>query len=359
MAKQDRQRKPKNRSSGGRTTNPQQSPSSVPSKVTTQIPRPSVAEFTRVTSVTRFETGEAGPVSGSQGEYSVIFVLGVPGVNSVATEMDFDAVLRSGDSLLAGTGQSVQWSDRPDDPQPSTFLFSANRFGHLDRVELNVNAESFAKAEQLAHDLVMPILSRMAVEANAPVEVKATVITEKGTSIRQMGATLIGTVKAAPEFAVVITPALKPLLAAYREGLNCSAPSYQALAFYKIIEGVETFSKNQRRKAQQQGKSVPDDPLLALMPSSLADLPDGPPWSKYRFTHYLGMSFQEVKDSFEKVIRNAVAHLTPGRDLRVPDFMEDVERCREAVPILRYVARELILAEMANSPQWSGPPLSP
>lgn len=69
-----------------------------------------------------------------------------------------------------------------------------------------------------------------------------------------------------------------------------------------------------------------------------------------RFEPYLGKSFREVRDAFQDVIRNAVAHLTPGRELRVPDYMEDVEKCRETVPILRYIARELILQNLATGP---------
>lgn len=86
------------------------------------------------------------------------------------------------------------------------------------------------------------------------------------------------------------------------------------------------------------------------MPASLEDVPDGPPWSRDRFEPYLGKSFREVRDAFQDVIRNAVAHLTPGRELRVPDYMEDVEKCRETVPILRYIARELILQNLATGP---------
>lgn len=354
MAKKAWQRKPKNRSGGGRVTNPKSSTPQRPPKATAQIPRPSITEFTRITTVPVLTTGQSGPASGVQGSYQVTFVLGVPGLNSVATEVDFDAVLRSGDSLFAGTGMKVEYALSATD-QSQEFFVSANGLGRLDQVELTVSAESFTGAERAAHDLVMPILSRMAMEADVPVEVRATVIMEISTQIRQVGATLVGKVKIAPEFTDVSTTELRPLLAAYREGLNCNIPSYQAVAFYKIIEGVDTFSKTRRRAARQKGKTVPDDPLLARMPTTLIDVPDGPPWSKDRFVEFFGKTYQEVKDSFGDVIRNAAVHLTPGRDLRVPDYMEDVEKCREAVPILRYIARELIMGEIAKVRPMEGP----
>lgn len=317
--------------------------------VRTQLPRPSVTEYSRLMTVPVFPAGESGLPSGSAGDYKVTFVLGVPGVSSVATEIDPEKVVKSGDSLLAGTGCRVELSSTPGGPAEE-FVISANRHGRLDRVDVTVRAEDFGSAEREAHDRVMPLLSRMAVAADAALEVKATVITELNTHIVRMGADLVGAVKPAPEFSGVSTPEQRPLLAAYREGLNCNASSYQALAFYKIIEGAEAFWTRARRQAERQGRPAPPDPLAGLMPAGLEGVPDGPPWSRDRFDPYLRKSFREVRDAFQDVIRNAVAHLTPGRELRVPDYMEDVEKCREAVPILRYIARELILQNLATGP---------
>lgn len=326
------------------------SPQSQPAEAArAQLPRPSVTEYSRVTVVPVFPAGEAGTPAGSPGDYRVTFVLGIPGVSSVTDEIDPEKVVRSGDSLLAGTGCRVQLVPAPTGPAEE-FVISANRHGRLDRVEVTVQADDRFSAEREAHDRVMPQLSRMAVEADVAVEVKATVITELSTQITMMGADLIGAVKPAPEFSGVSTPEQRPLLAAYREGLNCNAPSYQALAFYKIIEGAETFWKKTSRQAARKGDPAPPDPLAGLMPASLADLPEGPPWSKDRFAPYLGKNYGEVRDAFKDVIRNAVAHLTPGLELRVPDYIEDVEKCREAVPILRYIARELILQQLHANP---------
>jgi hypothetical protein len=196
----------------------------------------------------------------------------------------------------------------------------------------------------------MPVLSRMAFEADVPVEVKGTVIKELTTSIVQMGAVLIGMIKDAPEFSDVLTPELRPFVAAYREGLNCNSPSYQALAFYKILEGAKAFQTKRERAAIKARDAAPPDPMAELMPARLEDVPDAAPWSRDQFAPYLGKSFQDVKDTLDDVIRNAVAHLTPGRDLRVPDYMQDVEKCREVVPVLRYIARRLIVGEIAHTP---------
>jgi hypothetical protein len=97
--------------------------------------------------------------------------------------------------------------------------------GRLGRVDVTVRADDSHSAEREAHDRVMPLLSRMAVEADAALEVKATVITELSTHSVMMGADLLGAVKPAPEFSGLSTPEQRPLLPAYWEGLNCNMPS--------------------------------------------------------------------------------------------------------------------------------------
>ena len=73
-----------------------------------EIPRPRVTEYNAITIVPVFANGEAGPPSGSPGRYDVVFVLGIPGVSSVATRLDFAALADGGDSLLEGPGLQVE-----------------------------------------------------------------------------------------------------------------------------------------------------------------------------------------------------------------------------------------------------------
>lgn len=77
----------------------------------------------------------------------------------------------------------------------------------------------------------MPALSRIAFEADTPVEVTAILLTERTTQTRRFGAILVGTVQPAPELAGSTTPELRVFLATYREGLNANSPLYQALSF--------------------------------------------------------------------------------------------------------------------------------
>jgi hypothetical protein len=70
-------------------------------------------------------------------------------------------------------------------------------------------------------------------------------------------------------------------------------------------------------------------------------------WERDVFTPYLGKTFAEIKEAVGDTVRNAIAHLTPGRDIRVADYLKDIRACRDITPVLRYIAHVLIKGEMA------------
>ena len=337
-----------------RRTSAPPSPAEGDGHSSTQIPRPRVTEYNVVTAVPVSKSGKAGPPAGAAARYDVVFILGVPGISSVMTSLNFDDLLTEGDSLLVGNGLQVDLPV-PEGSAPNVAAIVPNAQGRLAQVRLTVTGTDASSAEKEAHDEVMPVLSWIALEADTPLEVKAVVMTDQATQIRRMGATLVGTVQPAPEFAGPLTPELRPFLAAYREGLNSTAPLYQALSFYKVIEGVASFRKHRRRAIVKGDTTVNLDPLSGRIPADASDLPVVTPWACSVFTPYLGMTFAEIKGAAENPIRNAVVHLTPGRDIRVADYFADVRACQDIIPILRYVARALIKDELA----WSSPFHSP
>jgi hypothetical protein len=320
---------------------------STPQSTSAQIPRPRVTEYNQITVVPVFPGGEAGPPSGFRGSYDVVFVLGVPGVSGVATHLDFDGMRAGGDSLLLGSGLQLDIQP-PDGGPPYAARIIPNSRGRLAQVRLTVSAEDFSVAEQKAFDIVMPVLSRIAFEADTPVEVTGVLLTERATQTRRLGATLAGAIQAAPELAWDMTPEIRPFLAAYREGLNANSPLYQALSFYKVIEGVPKFHKKRVRAAARSGTMVPPDPMAKQVPSDRRDLADMTDWARENFAPYLGKSFVEIRDAVEHTIRDAIAHITPGLDLRIADDAADIRACREIVPVLRYMARELIRDEITG-----------
>lgn len=311
------------------------------------IPRPRVTEYNEITVVPVFLHGEAGPPSGSPGPYEVAFVLGVPGVSGVLTSLSFDAILAGGDSLLEGTGLQIDLEDISGSA-PSVARIIPNSHGRLAQVRLTVTAENFSAAQQMAFDIVMPVLSRIAFEADTPVEVTGVLLIEQATQTRRFGAVLAGTVQPAPEIGWRTTPESRPLLAAYREGLNSNSSLYQALSFYKVIEGVATFYTKRVRAAKKSGNAMPTDPMAKRVPATRTDLSGMTEWARDNFVPYLGMSFGEIKDAVRHTIRDAAVHITPGMDLRVADYAADIRACRDVIPVLRYVARELIRDELAG-----------
>jgi hypothetical protein len=353
-AKNKRSKKPERTPYQGRVT-PRKADAAMAE--TAEIPGPRVTEYNTIIVVPVFDYGEAGPPSGSRGRYDVVFVLGIPGVSGVATSLNFDAMLADGNSLLEGPGLQVDL-ETLDDSAWNVARIVPNQQHRLAQIRLTVTADNFVAAEKEAYDEVMPVLSRIAFEADTPVEVTAVLMTEQATQIRSAGGTIIGTVQSAPEVTGLMTPELRPFLAAYREGLNSNSPLYQALSFYKVVEGVTTFRTKRSRGASKNGGVVEPDPLSKLIPANLNDLPDMTVWARGVFTPYLGKTFAEIKESVSNTIRNAIAHLTPGRGIRVADYLEDIQACRDITPILRYMARALIrdeLAELVSRPA----PLSP
>ena len=217
---------------------------------------------------------------------------------------------------------------------------------------MTVPGDNFKSAEKGAYDVIMPILSRIAFEADTPLEATAVLITEKSTQILFGGTTFLGIAQPQPEYLEgSSTPEIRRFLAAYREGLNSNSPMYQALSYYKIVEGAATYGVNRARAVAKAGGPVAPDVLDSRrVPTDLNHIPNLPEGQVQPASRFGGLSFREFKDQIEDTIRNAVAHLTPGREVRVADYLDDVQACREVVPILRYIARTLIQDELALLP---------
>lgn len=148
----------------------------------------------------------------------------------------------------------------------------------------------FSSAENEASDAVMPTLGRIAFQADTPLEVTAISLTERATQTRQLRTTLVGAVQPVPEIAETTIPELRMFLAAYREGLNGNSPLYQALSFYKILEGATKFHTNRVHAAKKGGEAAPADPMARQIPVDPDGLADVTVWSCDNFMPYLGKS---------------------------------------------------------------------
>lgn len=136
----------------------------------------------------------------------------------------------------------------------------------------------------------------------------------------------------------------RPLLSAFRDGLSSANPLYQVICFYRVIEGVRAVRSSRRQEATKRGIEISDPP--ERIPTE-ADLPDAAR-SEFRhsFEPHLGQKFGKVLDEYRDLLRNAIAHLNPESTHVVADRHKDVMDCHRALPVLRYIAREMLSTEL-------------
>jgi hypothetical protein len=292
-----------------------------------------------------FEKGEPGPPEGGRGTYDAVVALGIPGREIILVDVDFSEAVSSGDSQILSTGGEAQLYLEGLD-QYSTVKLVPNTQGRMAQIRLSVEALNFGDAERFTHDLVMPIISRMAFETDTALDVRTIHLTERSTGIQTISGRVFGKTARLDTIEGMITPELRPYLASYREGLNLNSETYQALAFWKVIEGVTTFNTSRIRRTQSGTRTAVPDPEEHRFPAASEDIPDPDQWTALCFAPYLGMTFKEVKEILQIPIRHAVAHLVPGLDTRSVDVFDDLQTCRTAVPVLRFMARTLIQCEI-------------
>lgn len=245
-----------------------------PARVSVNIESPAVTEHVRYTIVPTYADGEPpGGPRGSDGEYRVVFVLGVPGVESVVSRVDLNSLEASGDSLIVSHPLQIDLETTTGDDK-SSWILHTNNDGRLSHAEILLYAENLQAAEKAAHDQVMSILSRVAFAANIGLVVKATYITEIATGTQSIAATFMGRMRPIGEITGSMNPELGSLLATYREGLSSITPLYQALSYYKVIEGIKTSHTKRTREAKRAGSELPANPLDGTLPTVADDVPN-------------------------------------------------------------------------------------
>jgi hypothetical protein len=291
------------------------------------------------------KTGETGPVAGSQGDYDAVVILGVPGAGTLLREANMNPPTTDGDSLISAGSNQLSVAFAGERIEDVSVEFLTNSQGRLGQLRFSHSASSFQDMQTFAHNLAMPLVSRLAFETDTALEIVATVLHEKSTSIRSVSGVFAGAVAPLSELNGLSTPEIRLFFSAYREGLSSNSPLYQALSYWKVIEGVKTFDTRRRRNDDSDAISRPD-PYATKMPRNFNEALRIDEWSAAEFQPYWGKSFGEVKKALNEPIRNAIAHITPGRELRSFDRFKDVDECRRAIPLLKYMARVLIQNEV-------------
>jgi hypothetical protein len=332
-------------------------------KLRARIPRPNVTTFTNISVVPVFAQdhplgGADLPPGGSGGSYQVDAVLGIPGISpSVFADMDWDRISDAGDSLIeapaGATRLTQEWHlGGPDGQRLIAYEFEINSFGRLATGSTHVLAEGFRDALAAASDVLESYLSTLSFHYDLPAEVVAWRVTEEETSAMHFAMKMLGKPKLLdPNMELLSSPGVRELLSTWREALNASTPMSQALGFYKIIERIHKYRGEREARTRNTGKHYlfPGEKV----PTTTEGLAVDYERASSVFIPYLGKKFTRVwNEDLRERVRNAVAHLREDAPSLTADRSADIETCRETVPVLHYIARVMLKAEMADQNSW-------
>lgn len=326
---------------------------------TVEFPRPetnSKMEFTLVPGFPPNHPQSKTPRSqfGGRSAYDVRYILSIPGVDVFKNSVDFGKFTNSGDSLLQlpiGEHLVIKFKDETLETE---IQFLGNNKGILSQIRLRVECDSFEIAERFAHERVSIILSYWSFIYDVAIEISSYLIIEEKTGTQKYQVGLIGKVKPFNnELLFTVSDEYRRVLAAYREAMNSSNLFYQALSFYKVIEGTKNLRIKEKRKTQsfpkgtefwEQNEKFPDDinllPIEKILDKEFGNQENE--ITKKAFTKYLGMDFKDVRDDLTNLIRNAVAHLGDFEKVLDADRFDDVVTCSRAIPVLKFIARKML-----------------
>jgi ParB/RepB/Spo0J family partition protein len=323
-------------------------PTAQPHGQPTQSGRPHVTSRMNFAMVPRFDTATPPPSpGGSPGTYQLTYVLGIPGRAVVQHEVDFAKLVRAGDSLLEVPSgvHSLDVALRDDAGHERTATVNISPAHRLRDIELELQADNFAQAAAVGYDLVAPLLSRWAFLHDVAIVTSAVQIVETATQIHQWSQLMLGAVKSFSNVTAVSDSDHRVLLSAYREGISSTEPLWQALSLFRVSEGVLQM-RQARASATVTAGGIPAEPservptdLTSVGQANDAGLPDS-------LKPHTGKKFTAVLDSIRPTLRNAIAHLDPDNTVLVQDRWADLQEVEHALPGLRWIARQLLDAEL-------------
>jgi hypothetical protein len=296
--------------------------------------------------------------SGGPGIYQVTYFLTVPNVDVFLSSIDLGELFKYGTSQLQLPPEEILILDmQGEDPNDKFQMhFLPNKHQMLSHVRLRVACSSFEEAERVTHERVSTVLSYWSYLFDVGLQIGRYEIVEESTKARKVSFGVVGRVKAFDNDQPfqITSSEYRRLFAAYREATTSGNVFYQALNFFKVIEGTLNLRKRQQRQHGVTGKLTEQFRPDEIMPDDIADLPierNGDlinDITAIAFEKYLGQSFKEVRDDLRDATRNAIAHLADFENVLDPDRSDDVIRCTRAIPVLRYVARTLLSNTLAD-----------
>lgn len=293
--------------------------------------------------------GKATP-RGNPGTYRVTFVLSVPGSKVFREQLNLGRTYLEGDSLLMVSAEVVTVRVATGSPDLGSMILTKNQQGRIATIVVRVQADSFEDAERRAYDMATAFLSYVSYVNDTAIDLTGYELLEESVGTVKGVFGMIGRQKAftlpSDSGTWVSDDKYKRILAAYREGMNATNVFYQALSFWKVIEGCKRL-RDAKNAVAKAGATQPYTPLLE-MPARIEEVPLSDELVREMFRPFLGRKLSAVVDHFRPLLRNAIAHLDPSQDVLDIDRYDDVVTCMRAIPVLRYMARQYIGVELAN-----------
>jgi hypothetical protein len=229
-----------------------------------------------------------------------------------------------------------------------------NSDSRVSHISVNITGEGFDEVERWAHNTIAPIISFLSYAHDVGIDFTAYQITEESTGVLLYRVGCLGQPKALADthisLANILTPQIRRLLSAYREGLNSTNPFYQVISFWKVIEGTKYLREARNKTAVAKGRTPRAPQTAEVIPDSLNDVQDSTNnlLPATEFTPFLGKKFGAVLDEIGFRARNAVAHLDPTADPLLTDNIDDFVSVISITPVLRFIARVKIANEIED-----------
>jgi hypothetical protein len=112
------------------------------------------------------------------------------------------------------------------------------------------------------------------------------------------------------------------------------------------MEGVWTRRRRDFETAKASGTIIHD--LSERVPNSKTFLKEFDSWQQQFIEPHLGRKFRAIWDGLRGELRDAIAHLDGDQPVISADELPDLGKCQGAIPILRYMARVLLAAEVEH-----------
>jgi len=281
---------------------------------------------------------------GSFGAYLITFVLGVPGRKVFQDSLDFVKLRDAGDSLLhfpqGIRNIKIQVSERRGFAE---IAFLKNERGAMSHAVTRIYAQSFEDANKSAYQIVVPALSRLSFKFDIPLDVIGFEVLEEATGSTLYSYGVLGRPTWFSDLQHFSTEEEHTrFFSAYREALNATNVFYQALSFYKVVEGV--LANRIRRMRAKNSFTKGDKGFLPteIFPSAMADISSNDEMTVGEFDIHLGKSFDDVHEHYGNLIRNAIAHLSQLDSVLDADNYDDISTCERAIPVLKFMARQML-----------------